>query len=100
MNRKGDSSQPYRVKMATVMKELMDLFYEESIRYQDLDDYDSKFVFDAAVSLANNCHQKSPDEIRIFLTDTFTEKIQRVELTSQEKLAWQDALLIVELYFS
>lgn len=85
--------------MALVMKELMDLFDAESIEYQNAGNYDGKFVFDNATSLVNNCHQKSPAEINNFLMNAFTQNIQRNDLNDNEKLAWEDALLLLEIYF-
>lgn len=84
--------------MASVMKELMDIFYEET--KIDGDNYARNYVFNIASNLANNCHQKTALEIKETLTEAFAHNMQREEPNTDEKEAWEDALLLVTEYFN
>lgn len=84
--------------MASVMKELMDIFYEET--EIDSDNYARSYVFNIASNLANNCHQKTALEIKNILTTAFAHNAQGEEPGTEEKAAWEDALLLVTEYFN
>lgn len=83
--------------MASIMKELMDIFYEETQHAGS--NFERNMVFNLATSLTNNCHQKSSQEIYDFLLTTFTSNRARVDISVTEQSAWDDALLLVEIYF-
>lgn len=82
--------------MANMMKTLMDDFDEESRNARADGDFEQSFIFDSCESLANNCHGKSAVEVLDYMDSALTSNRDKSS-TAEDRSAWKDALLIVQL---
>lgn len=81
--------------MTLMMKRLMDEFAECADISREVDDFEAMYVYESAVSFANNCHGKSTVETLDSVESSIQYVLENTEQSANERQAFEHCLKIV-----